>query len=91
MVVDRNFAAFAASRIVLFRTGRAMALAVSHIGRLTAARNDFPTSGTHAMAAGSWRTGLRETAATNMAAAAGGVDSNKGVSESLSALEGKKY
>lgn len=36
MVVDRRFAAFAVSRMVLFRTGRATALAVSHIGRRTA-------------------------------------------------------
>ena len=73
MVVDRNFAE---SRIVLLLTSSAMALAVSHMNHRW--RND-----------GRHRTGLRETAATSMAAAAGGVASNKGVSEGLSALGGK--
>lgn len=38
---------------------------------------------------GRYRTGLRETANLTMVAAAGGVESNKGVSEGLSALGGK--
>lgn len=86
---DRNrawspSAAFAASRMDRpFRHGR------------RCGRNDFLTSGNHRhgrsnfLTSGKWFTGLRETAATTMAASAGGVESNKGVSEDLSALAGK--
>ena len=80
MVVDRRFAAFAVSRIVLFRTGRAMALAVSHIDCDSAMavfrrreNGSRPSGDGHA----------------TVSATARGMESNKGVSEGLSALAGK--
>lgn len=83
----RRRTAFAVSRIVLSRTGRATAFAVPHMDCDTA-------MAARVAGANSWRREngrmcLLETAVATMVATAGGVESNKGVSEGLSALGGK--